>query len=230
LYLMAALFSVPRMRVRSWLFGGVSGASAGLLVAALRVAALAQAAVSGAPAAGGGAVPVRIVAVPEGRPDMVAIASLVIALASVAFSVVVYLYTSRFNRSQVMIDFHRRFDELTQAKYEALGSLHPGDVTDPAHNTKVASFVMRYWDMHYAEFVFWKQGLLQRSIYSDWLETLHLNADKPMICDTTYAQAWAFVHANHRLSPSFNAFMECVFKEGAAAALARYRRLAREYA
>jgi hypothetical protein len=51
-----------------------------------------------------------------------------------------------------------------------------------------------------------------------------------MICDTTYAQAWQFVHANHRLSPSFNAFMDCVFKEGAGTALDRYKNLAREYA
>jgi hypothetical protein len=156
-----------RVRVRSGVLGGVVIVWAGMLMVAQRAAALAQAVSSGAHAAGGGAVPVRIVGVPEGRPDMLAIASIVIALASFGISYVVYRYTSRFNRSQVMIDFHRRFDELTQAKYEALGSLQPGDASDPAHNAKIAAFVMRYWDMHYAEFVFWKQGLLQRSIYSD---------------------------------------------------------------
>jgi sensor histidine kinase YesM len=198
-----------------------------LLTVVNATAAVAQPVVSGV---GATAVPVRIIAVPEGHPDLVAISSLVIALASALFSFVVYRYTSRFNRSQVMIDFHRRFDELTQAKYEALGALKPGDPTDPAANTKVAAFIMRYWDMHYAEFVFWKQGLLQPSIYSDWLETLHLNAAKPMICNTTYAEAWQFVHANHRLSPSFNDFMDCVFANGSAAALTRFKSQAREYA
>jgi hypothetical protein len=155
------------------------------------------------------------------------VAAAIVALAAFIVSIVSLLYAKTFNRSQAMIDFHRRFDDLTKAKYEAIDNV--GEGTTPSGNPKIAGFIMRYWDMHYAEFVFWKQKLLKKEIYKDWLETLHHNRSLPMIEKTTYAEAWAYVKKWHRFSDDFTDFMDSIFDKGAEATLNDFKNRGNQY-
>src|SRR4051812_1839019 len=70
--------------------------------------------------------------------------------------------TYRLKMADVMMDQHRRYDQLLESRDRMLQS-------EKADLRLVKAYLLRYWNLHLDRWIHWRQGLVSSETYELWV-------------------------------------------------------------
>lgn len=145
------------------------------------------------------------------------IVSFVVGLLTVGVLVNTIRLTKTLKSADLLAEFNRRFESLTDLKYQLLGSSSSSSVPTP--DVKAEGFWRRYWSLQMDQYVAWKDGLISNDTFRHWLSRRHAewhSNDKTL--SISYQNGWQMFKPDAD-SMAFVAFVEKVHLEGPSANL-----------